>query len=149
MNALETVTTSLTGFGQKLDAFCADLRDRTQDDSVRLILYHIARWKRRISITIECLTHAEKAEFKDIPLSEKDLSLLSERVFADTFLSPSAGKSDLLETVIGVLEVLTSYYEWFLRQPLGDHVRIFFENLLRRQLEEIGQLKELKMNTSL
>jgi hypothetical protein len=149
MNPLNTVVASLTDFGKELDVFCADLRDRTQDDGVRLILYHIARWKLRIAITIECLTTVEKKEFENIPCSEGDLSFLSERVFADTFISSTAGKMELLDTVIGVLDVLVSYYEWMLRRPMGEHVRIFFQSLLHRQIEEINQLKELKLNTSL
>jgi hypothetical protein len=82
MNSLEKVILNLTKFGQELDSFCIDLRDRTQDDGVRLLIYHIARWKRHIALTISSLTSVEKEEFEKLSLSKDDLTFLSERVFA-------------------------------------------------------------------
>jgi|GEM_PF-7042603 hypothetical protein len=146
---LDTILANLTGFGKELDAFCSDLRDRTQDDSVRLLLYHIARWKRRIALTVECLKNTDKKGIESIPLSTEDLTFLSERVFADTFVTATAGKLELLDTVTGVLDVLVSYYEWLVRQPLNEGIRNFFQDLLTQQVDEIEQLRKLKSNVAL
>lgn len=146
---LDTILGSLTAFGKEIDAFCTDLRDRTQDDHVRLLLYHISRWKRRIEVTVECLKQSDHSGLEKLPLSESDLLLLSERVFADTFVASEAGKHELLDSVIDALGVLVSYYEWLVRQPLGENAHAFFQDLLVKQLDEIDQLRKLKLNPAI
>lgn len=149
MEGLAAVIRNTTEFGDRLNSFSAELCERAQNDGVRLILYHIARYRKRLDITLKCLTGVEKTEFTDIPLSEQELTFLSERVFADTFVVSAAGKHDLLDTLIGVLDVLVSYYEWLLHRPLQERVKQFIEKLLALQVEEIELLKGLKTNQAL
>jgi hypothetical protein len=148
MTPMQTVLNNLYEFENLLERFCRDLRDRTQDDFVRLIVHQIAAAQRRVTRARANFSSTDPAQFNAGSLTNTDVELLVERIFARSFVSSNSGKDELIDTAVEILDVMNSYDEWLLSQPIGKPAVDFLGKILTEQKDQIERLGELKKSAS-
>jgi hypothetical protein len=130
-------------FESKLDAYYAEVRDQSPDNSVRLVTYYLARHRR----------HQERA------LGELDPNILQHlREMGLTFdasldaaagprlpdFAPEAVKGNvLIEAAVSHGKGLVSLYRSILAQPLNEDVQTVLEALIRVEEREIVMMKKM------
>ncbi len=130
-------------FEKKLAEYYASLRDKTENNGVRLLTYYLSRHRRHLeevknSLDIENITHIFSVKLKyDVNFDPDD----------DTYLLKISNKNisgqKLLEEACGFDERLIALYKDVLNQPLNNEVLLFIQSLLRLEEKDIVMLKKM------
>ena len=132
-----------SAFEVELEQLYAAIRDRSQDNGVRLLTYYLARHRRRqqrslVVVDPPTLQHVRKIELKfeivfdpkqDFPLLESD----PEGVKGD----------DLLRAAMRYDAALVELYRQILRQHLTDEAKTVLEALIRNEEKDIVMLQKM------
>ncbi|MDD5672948.1 MAG: hypothetical protein PHC61_02185 [Chitinivibrionales bacterium] len=131
-------------FGIVLERFLAGVRDSATSDNTRLLTYYLARLKRNLPNTHKLFTDTQLAQMRAIPLKTINAHFVAERCFDNRFLAPEVKPAELLETAIELVDILLSFYQWLLDQPLSNEAHGLLELLVKTEERGLSDLKKIK-----
>lgn len=141
MHTINSVVKVFADFSDELDHFCIELVGRATNDSVRLILQNVARWKKQVAAVIEGL-RSVGTDF-DADLGLADTTFRSERIFSGVILPTDIDKNGLIESLVEIFDLLLGYCDWLLAQPTAAAGRKFLKTLRENLITELAKLRSL------
>ena len=130
-------------FEEKLEHCYADIRDKSENDGVRLLTYYLSRHCKHLQEAIENFNHEEIERIKKIRL-KYDIEFWPEKNFRALDCSSEEIRGErLLEYAVEHETLLVSLYKSILNQPLTKEAENFFECLIRIEEKNIVMLKKM------
>lgn len=130
-------------FEERLEKYYAAIRDKTQDNGVRLLTYYLSRHRRHLQQALDgmdakVVDHINKVRLKyDIDFSpEKALHVMEIR--------PVEVKgNELLQAAACYDQELIGLYKQVLEHPLSTEAKVFIETLIRTEEKDIVMIKKM------
>lgn len=132
-------------FEQRLKAYYAEIRDRSQDNGVRLLTYYLVRHCRHQEQGLEHLDEEQMRRVRSVEF-KGDLPFHPDSVFdMPNVPAETLAGNDLLDAAIAYDGKLIEWYERILRQPLTDEARSVLETLIRVEDRDLVMLKQMRV----
>lgn len=130
-------------FEQRLERYCARVRDMSRDNNTRLLAYYVGRHHRHIPDILTAYSPQAIGRIRRIRLKHK-IRFAPERKFHAIRTPPAKvpGK-DLLEAAIGYTSALMDLYGQILSQPLAGRSRQLVAALIRLEERDVVTLREM------
>lgn len=130
-------------FEAQLAAFYAEVRDRSQDNGVRLLTYYLARHRRHQEEALSAYDRTDIARFRKIRIPE-NICLDFPGSFAITDVRPAGVKGgELLNAALGYDRALIGLYRSILKQPLDKRTEAMLKSLIRAEERDATMLKKM------
>jgi hypothetical protein len=131
-------------FEVRLEAYYAELRDRSTVDGVRILTHYLARHKRHVPEALEPFTAVDLHHIRLAPMKYDDTDFHPAHCFEGRGLPADATGEQLLDVSIEFVDTLIRFYHWMLQQPLGPGPQGLFQSLLRIEERDVIELKKIK-----
>ena len=127
----------------RLQAFYAEVRDKTADNGTRLLTYHLRRHRRHLQQALEGFTKEESEHIRQTGL-EHDVESREGKEFhvPDTPPDEIAGEQ-LLHAAIEHSETLVALYRKVLEQALTPEVDALLDTLVDLEEKDVIVLKKM------
>jgi hypothetical protein len=130
-------------FETRLEAYYAEIRDRSTDNGVRLVTYYLARHRRHQAMALGGMAAEVLARVRNVEL-KFDAAFDPTKELRLPEIAPEAIKGDeLIECAARHDGQLVSLYRFILGQPLNDDVRAVLEALIRVEERDMVMLKKM------
>jgi hypothetical protein len=119
------------------------LRDRSEDNTVRLLTYYLARNRRRMQQVFADFDAQALDQVRSIEMRET-VPLFSDEEFQAFMTTPEDTQGgDLLRAAIAHNEHLVRYYALLLKEPMTVDAALLLQNLSRIEESDIAVLKKM------
>lgn len=131
-------------FERRLEAYYADLRDRAENDGVRLLTQYLARHTRRVAKALEDYEAAELRRMECIPVKCNIAPFDPKSIFAGKRLPDTVKAEEVLDQALEFSAHLNSFYQSLMKLPLGSGPRELFECLHGMAVRDGKELSKIK-----
>ncbi len=128
----------------RLETNCAEIRDRTADNGVRMLTYYLARRRHHQKMALGRLDPVMLRRLRKVKLRSAVSRDLTDELRLPEFTPASVDGTTLIEATLGHDMKLMALYRSILEQPLKDDVRAVLEKLILVEERDIGMLKKLR-----
>lgn len=144
VETIGAVLDRIQAYEHRLEAYYADLRDRTTNDGVRLLTYSLARRKRHLPGALNCYPPEQIRAIRETPLRYDGPGFDPRDCIDGRELSSAAKAEELLDAAIGFVAVLIGVYRWLAERPLGGETGALFRSLQAVEETDIVELKKIR-----
>jgi rubrerythrin len=130
-------------FEIRLEQFYRRVRDKSADNSVRLLTYYLARHRQHQELALQGLDPRLRERLRKTQLDESvDFTSFERFPLLGKAPEKTAGP-DLLEAAIRYDEALVDLYRRLLNYPLDDEARAAIEAMIRIEERDMVMLKKM------
>ena len=144
MVTVEDMLARAQDFERRLEAYYADLRDRSTVDGVRLLTHYLARHRRHLPDALGSYSRSELGQLGKVPLKCDDTDFDPAKCFEGKRVPSNVTGDELLGVAIGFVENLITFYRWLVVQPMGEEARGLFQSLLQIEEKHVIELKKIR-----
>jgi len=131
-------------FEKRLVQFYADLRDKSEDNNIRLLAYYLSRHRKHLSEVMDTCDPALAAEIRSTILEDS----VSFHPYKDFYIIGKPIKeiegSELIDAAIHYDSSLLTLYKMILDIPIFEKAKGKFESLIKTEKRDISLLRRMK-----
>ena len=140
---MEDLLNRAAEFERKLVEFFADIRDKSEDNGVRLLTYYLARHRNHLDQALEVLESDGVLRVRRVQV-KYDIDFQPDKALKLVEMEPTTVKADeLLNSAIAYDEQLIRLYRSILEQPVGEEAKALLEALVRIEERDVVMLKKM------
>jgi len=133
----------IKSFEQSAEQYYADLRDRTNNDGVRLLTHYLAKRKQHLPQALSLIKPKDLEEARGFPVLLSEDQIPGPELFEENKLNENATGAELLATAIMFTEILLNLYEKMVELIPSGPAHGLFRTLTVIEHRSIVELKKI------
>ena len=142
-SSIEELLNNVSAFEEKLTEFYSSLRDRTENNGVKLLTYYLSRHRKHLQQAMNDFNKDDLNKIKKIKIKydiefnwEKNSPLLKKD-------PKDINSNELMEAAVGHDLQIIDLYKKVLMQPVSNEAKSFFEICICIEEKDVVMLKKM------